>query len=305
MKKIRASISFMSASMLAFATGVSADGSVWLPAPGTGTVTMTYISQSADNMWVGKNGPNPIPFQGLDQSTVSINGTYGLSDAISLDLRTGTSEVSPKHGGAIPLSTDGRTDTELGVTWRFRDEIVNDGPSMAVRVGAILAGNYDTGGPGPAEVMGDPNRVGAGPTAVGDGASGFQISGIIGKVFNNRFAVSAELGSRHRWDDVPRETFMNFDAHLIVGERLVLSSQYHIQASSGDVDIGPPPGPGAHGMHWDQFPNVAEDVNRISIGGTIVLNQVDIGLHWFKVLDGRNTAEYKAFGGTLTYNFGH
>lgn len=268
-------------------------------------MTVSYVSQSADNMWVGKDGPRAIPFQGLDQSTFSVNGTYGFSDAVSLDVSVGRSEVSPKNGGPIPLSTKGFTDTELGLTWRFRDEIVTEGPSVAVRFGAILAGNYDVGGAGPAEVMGDPNRVGAGPTAIGDGAGGFELSGIIGKVINNRLALSAELGSRHRSGDVPRETFMNFDAHLIATDNLVLSAQYHIQASSGDIDIGPPPGPGAHGMHWDQFPFVAEDINRISIGGTLVLGSVDIGLHWFNVLDGRNTAEYKAFGGTLTYNFGH
>ncbi len=304
MNKIRAFTSAISASILAFASTANADGSVWLPAPGTGTVTMAYISQSADNMWVGNNGPNPIPFQGLDQSTITVDGAYGLSDAVALDVRVGRSEVSPKHGRPIPLSTDGFTDVELGLTWRFRDEIVDEGPSMAIRVGGILAGNYDTGGPGPVEVMGDVNRVGAGPTAIGDGGSGIEISGIIGKVFNNRFALSAELGLSTRSNDVPRETFMNFDAHLIAGENLVLSAQYHIQKSSGDLNIGPPPGPGAHGTYWHRFPEVAEDINRIALGGTLVFNQVDIGLHWFKVLDGRNTAEYKAFGGTVTYNFG-
>ena len=305
MNKTRAFITLNCAGLLGFAFSVVADGSVWLPAPGSGSVTMAYVSQSADNMWVGKNGPNPIPFQGLDQSTVTVNGSYGLSDAVALDLRVGRSEVSPKHGRPIPLSTDGLTDTELGVTWRFRDEIVDEGPSMAVRAGAILAGNYDTGGPGPAEVMGDVNQVGAGPTAVGDGGSGIELSGVIGKVFNNRIALSTEFGLRNRSNDVPRETFMNFDAHFIAGEKLVLSAQYHIQRSSGDLDIGPPPGPGAHGTYWHRFPEVAEDVNRLSLGGTMVLNQIDFGLHWFKVLDGRNTAEYKAFGGTVTYNFGH
>ncbi|MCY4128908.1 MAG: hypothetical protein OXG15_06655 [Gammaproteobacteria bacterium] len=304
MNKTRISIALVATGLLAIAPSALADGSVWLPAPGTGTMTVSYVSQSADNMWVGKNGPNPIPFRGLDQSTISIHGTYGFSDAVSLDVSVGRSEVSPKHGRPIPLSTDGLTDTEVGVTWRFLDEVVTGGPSAAVRFGAILAGNYDVGGNGPAEVMGDVNRVGAGPTAIGDGAGGIELSGIIGKVINNRLALSAELGVRNRSGDVPRETFMNFDAHLIARDNLVLSAQYHIQASSGDIDIGPPPGPGAHGMHWDQFPFVAEDIKRISLGATLALNTVDIGVHWFNVLDGRNTAEFKAFGGTLTYNFG-
>ena len=300
----RTVVALIAVSYSVFAPVALADGSVWLPTPGTGSMTVSYVSQSADNMWVGKNGPNPIPFQGLDQSTITVNGTYGYSDAVSIDVSIGRSEVSPKHGRPIPLSTDGLTDAELGVTWRFLDEVVTGGPSAALRIGAILAGNYEVGGPGPAEVGGDARRVGAGPTAIGDGANGIEISGIIGKVFNDRFALSAELGLRNRPGEVPRETFMNFDAHLIASERLVLSAQYHIQASSGDIDIGPPPGPGAHGRHWDQFPFVAEDINRVALGGTLVLDSVDVGLHWFKVLDGRNTAEFDAFGGTLTYNFG-
>lgn len=294
----------IAALLVALAVPVRADGSVWLPAPGAGTVTVSYVSQSADNMWVGENGPNPIPFKGLDQTTVLLDGTYGISDALALDASVGTSEVSPKHGMPIPLSTDGRTDLNAGLTWRFQDEIIGDGPSMAVRVGFLLAGSYDVGGPGPAEVMGDPSRVGAGPTAIGDGANGFEVSGIIGKVLANRLALAAELGTRNRKDDVPQETFANLDAHLIVSPNLVLSGRYHIQSSSGDLDIGPPPGPGAHGTYWHRFPEVAEDVRRISLGGTLSFDRIDVGVHWFNVLDGRNTAEYEAIGATFAYNFG-
>ncbi|MYD43522.1 MAG: hypothetical protein F4W90_06480 [Gammaproteobacteria bacterium] len=307
MQKARAFVLLATVSCLAFATVAFADGgTTWLPAPGTGSVTVSYVSQSADNMWVGENGPNPIPFQGLEQSTFLVNGTYGLTDAVALDVSVGRSEVSPTHGRPIPLSTDGITDTEAGVTWRFSDEVVTGNPSMAVRMGVILAGNYDTGGFGPAEsgIMGDASRVGAGPTAIGDGANGFELSGIIGKVFNGQFALAAEAGVRTRAGEVPTETFINLDAHVFVRDNIVLSGQYHIQSSSGDLDIGPPPSPGKHGTNWQKFPFVAEDVNRLSIGGTLLLDQVNIGLHWFNVLDGRNTAEFKALGGTLTYNFG-
>lgn len=281
-----------------------AKGSVWLPAPESGNVTVSYVSQTADNMWVGENGPNPIPFQGLDQTTLQFDGAYALADAWALDASVGTSEVSPKHGKAIPLSNDGRTDLEVGVTWRFADELISDAPSMAVRFAAILAGDYEAGGAGPKEVMGDASRVGAGPTAIGDGSDGFELSGIVGKVFADRIALSGELGTRNRGSDVPRETFMNLDAHLIAGQYLVLTAGYYLQASAGDLNIGPPPGPGAHGTYWRRFPHVAEDVSRLSLGGTLNFGDMSVGLHWFSVLDGRNTAEFEAVGGTFTYNFG-
>ncbi len=283
---------------------VLAEGTVWLPPPDSGTVTVSYVSQTADNLWVGKNGPNPIPFRGLDQDTLQFNATYGLADAWALDARIGRSEVSPKHGMPIPLSTDGWTDLEVGVTWRVVDELISDAPSLAVRFGAIVAGSYDAGGAGPVEVMGDASRVGAGPTAIGDGSDGFELSGVVGKVFADRLALSGELGTRNRGSGVPRETFMNLDAHLIAGQYLILSMRYYLQSSAGDLDIGPPPGPGAHGRHWNRFPHVAEDVSRISFGGTLNWGDISVGIHWFDVLDGRNTAEFEALGGTFTYNFG-
>ena len=290
--------------LLALALPAKADGSVWLPAPGSGSLTASYISQTADNMWVGKAGPMPIPFRGLDQTTFQLDATYGLSDAFAVDASVGTSEVSPKHGMPIPISTEGRTDLELGMTWRFADEVISDGPSAAVRFGLILAGDYEAGGASPVEVMGDASRVGPGPTAIGDGADGAELSGIVGKVFGNRLALSAEVGTRYRTSDVPQETFVNFDAHLIAGSHLVLSAQYHLQSSSGDLDIGPPPRPGGHGTYWYRFPHVAEDVSRVSLGGTLSFDRFTVGVHWFDVLDGRNTAEFEAIGGTFTYNFG-
>lgn len=281
-----------------------AEGTVWLPTPNSGSLMVSYVSQSADNLWVGKDGPQPIPFRGLDQDTVQIDASYGLADAWALDARIGRSEVSPKNGGPIPLSTDGWTDLNVGLTWRAVDELVSDTASLALRVGAIVAGGYDAGGAGPAEVMGDPSRVGAGPTAIGDGSDGFEVSGIVGKVFAGRVALAGELGTRNRGSDLPRETFTNLDAHMFVGQNVVLSARYHLQMSAGDLDIGPPPSPGKHGTYWNRFPHVAEDVSRISLGGTWNLGSTSVGLDWFSVLDGRNTAEFEAVRGTFTYNFG-
>ncbi len=83
------------------------EGTVWLRAPGSGTFTVSYVSQEADEMWVGKNGPGPIPFKGLEQETVLFDMTNGISDAVALDASVGRSEVSPTHGRPIPIETDG------------------------------------------------------------------------------------------------------------------------------------------------------------------------------------------------------
>jgi len=286
-----------------------ADGSVWLPAPGSGSVTVSWVSQSADNMWVGSAGPQPIPFKGLDQTTLLIDVDYGFSDALALDARVGAAEVEPKHGGPQPHATDGITDLEVGLTWRFRDEIVSGGPSVAVRGAAIVAGNYPVGGYGPPEAMREGiSEIGAGPTAIGDGADGFEASVIVGKFFDNRFALSGELGVRNRNDGVPTETWLNLDAYAVVGARTVLFGQYRSVMSDGDLDIGGPPStgrPGKHGFNWYNFPRIAEEVDLLSLGGSVQVNdRINLGLQWFQVLDGRNAAEYDAVGGTLTYSFG-
>ena len=266
------------------ATGIYANGTVWLPAPGAGSVTASYISQSADDFWHlvdGQMAHTPFP-PGLEQTTTFISGTYGLSDAWALDAQVGVSEASNKANPAPHPTLDGRTDLSVGVTWRFADEVLSDGPSMAVRFGAILAGDYETHW----------------PTAIGEEADGVELSGIIGKVFGDRLALSAEVGTRNRSSDIPQETFMNFDAHLIASQNLVLSANYHVQDSAGDQDI--------HGPGFTRFvlPFVAEDVNRISFGGTLSFDRVSVGVRFFDVVDGRNAADFDAVSGSFTYNFG-
>lgn len=277
-------IAVLVAPLAAFVTTAHADGSVWLPAPGAGSLSASYVSQDADDFWHIVNGQmshTPFP-PGLEQTTTFLSAGYGLSDAWAVDAQVGWSEASNKANPGAHPTLDGRTDLGLGVTWRFADEVLSDGPSAAVRFGLILAGDYET----------------AYPTAIGEGADGMELSGIIGKVFGNRLALSAEVGTRNRSSDVPQETFMNFDAHLIAGPYLVLSANYHVQDSSGEQDI--------HGPGFTRFvlPFVAEDVSRVSFGGTLSFDRFDVGLRWFDVVDGRNTADFKAVSGTFSYNFG-
>lgn len=306
MTNVRRFLFVASAPLLLFASFAKAgEGSVWLPAPGAGSISVSYISQDAEMMWAGGNHVN-IPFNGLDQKTTLVSGSWGLTDELALDVNMGSASVKPTHGRAIPVENDGTTDLEAGVTWRFRDEIISGGASMAVRVGLILAGSYDVGGRGPAEpdVRGNADLVGVGPTAIGEGANGFEASAIVGKVLGDKFAVSASLGMKNRSGRVPTETLLNFDGHFFASNNLVLSAGYDLKKSDGNINIGPPPGPGAHGTYWELFPFVAEEVKRVSAGGTLFLQRVNLGLDWVKVLDGRNTPEYQAVGFSLTYNIG-
>lgn len=270
------------APLLVSGTNVLGKGSVWLPAPGAASITVSRVSQSADDFWHivdGKMEHTAFP-PGLEQTATFINGSYGISDAFALDAEIGWSEASNTKASVHP-TLDGRTDLNVGLTWRIVDEVTSDSPSIAVRAGAILAGDYEVNY----------------PTAIGLGANGFELSGVVGKIFDDRFALSAELGTRNRADDIPRETFVNLDAHVIVGSNLVFSAQYHIQRSDGDADI--------HGPGFTRFvlPFVAEDIDRVGIGGTFSVGDIDVGIQWFNVVDGRNTADFDAVAATFSYNF--
>lgn len=285
MKLTTAKITILALPLLAaLSTSVHASGSVWLPAPGAASLTVTYVSQDADDFWHIVDGRmSHTPFgPGVEQTSTFVSATYGLSDAWALDAQVGWSEASNKAAAGPHPKLDGRADTKLGVTWRIVDEVFGQMPSMAVRFGLILEGDYET----------------AYPTAIGDGADGFEISGIVGKVFGNRLALSAEVGTRNRSSNVPNETFMNFDAHVIAGSHLVLSAQYHLQRSDGDRDI--------HGPGFTRFvlPFVDEELDRLSLGGTLSFDRFDISVRWYDVTDGRNTADFNAVSGSLTYHFG-
>ena len=72
-------------------------------------------------------------------------------------------------------SYSGLADVNLGVTWRFLDEALSDYalmPSVALRAGGIIAGDYQTGY----------------INSLGDGGDGFEVSALAGKFFADRFA---------------------------------------------------------------------------------------------------------------------
>ncbi len=182
----------------AFADGVSP----WLPAPGAGFVNLSYVAQNATEFYVGdqKRGTPPRqatpPGPNLGQHTVWLNGMYGLSDEIAIDFRVGLarsyfSPNIPPTGGRDNYS--GVTDSNIGVTWRIADELVNPSmPSIALRGGAIIEGSYTAGY----------------INSIGDGASGLEVSALAGKYLADWFAVSGEVGYRVRDEDVPSDLFI-------------------------------------------------------------------------------------------------
>lgn len=277
-------------------TSAFADGSPWLPEPDTGAISVSVVRQSADKKWTngGDNmggtfrGPMPGGGKTLVQRTLWITGDYALRDNLAFDARIGWADSK--------LAADmdsGITDSAFGLTWRLMDELVGQPVSFAVRGGAIVAGNYDTGTALPNTSGGPP-----GIYALGDGGSGFEASAIVGKVFAERLGVSAEVGYRNRSNDIPANTFYNLAALLLVNDRITLGVEYQRINSDGDLDIGDPE------FNPDRFPEVAEEASVIGARASFSFSDtMGATLFYGDTTDGRNTSDSRIAGLSLNFGF--
>lgn len=273
-----------------------AEGSPWLPAPGAGTISVSYVSQEATEFYrAAVKGPTPAGGHELGQETLWVNGTYGISDALALDFRVGAAESSFMAGPSAPFppkeNLSGLQDVNAGLVWRFRDEVVSSGPSLALRAAAIVGGSYTTGY----------------ISSLGDGGDGGEASLLLGKYLGERGAFSAELGYRHRGENIPADTFLNLSAGVLVGDRVGLNLGYRMtDAESSGLDIGVPP------FSPSRFPELQEDIELVTGTVSIALRSgetpraiaVDsLAFTYGSVVGGRNTAVSDVFSVSIGFNF--
>ena len=197
-------------------------------------------------------------------------------------------------------SYNGLFDSNIAVTWRIVDELISDAPSIAIRVGAILAGNYDTGY----------------INSLGDGGNGVEASLLVGR-FWDAAGVSAEVGYRNRTStevnpmavgagmatgeqvDIPEDLFFNLGLFVPTGARVTIGVDYRMVNALSGIDIGGP------GFSPSRFPGLEEDSHIV--GGRVIANvteYVSVSGFFGQVAAGRNTANSRIFGIGLSYGFG-
>ena len=208
-----------------FTPPVSAQGTPWLAEPGTGTVNISFVNQNATEFYrqtTKVKGPLEATGANLAQNTMWFGVNYAINDAVAIDLQSAWAR-SFVAGGVGPSggqeSYSGMFDSTVAVTWRIVDELISDAPSVAVRVGAIIPGRYDTGY----------------INSLGDGGAGVETSLIVGK-FGSAAGVSAEIGYRNRGStevntqavggaasggekvDIPADMFLNLGLFIPAGD---------------------------------------------------------------------------------------
>lgn len=241
----------------------------WLPIPGAGYGALSYVYQTADEIFAGDTRAD-LPTD-LEQHTASLYLEYGVTDALALDARIGYASTSFLQDPVLSPSDslDGLTDTNLGLRWRLVDEATSDWPTVTLRIAGNIRGDYETGA----------------LNAIGDGASGAEFSLIVGKAFENGLSLYAEGGYRVRDDPVPDEQFYNVGAAYAFAPRWTGSVSLRFVDALSGIDIGSP------GFTPARFPETEEDFNIVDVGlGYQLTESVRVAAGYGTVFDGRNTA---------------
>ncbi len=284
----------------------SAQGTPWLAEPGTGAVNISFVNQNATEFFrqtTKVKGPLEATGANLAQNTMWFGVNYAISDAVAIDVQSAWAR-SFVAGGAGPSggqeSYSGMFDSTVAVTLRVVDELISDAPSVALRVGAIIPGSYDTGY----------------INSLGDGGAGVETSLIVGK-FGSVAGVSAEIGYRNRAStevntravggaaaggekvDIPADVFLNLGLFIPAGDRVTVGADYRMVKALSGIDIG-----GA-GFSPSRFPGLQEDAHIV--GGRLMADVADnVSLNGFvgRVVAGRNTAASLLISLGVSLSFG-
>lgn len=264
--------------VLALSQACLAEGSPWLAEPGTTALSISQVQQSSDGKYKNEKLEKTGPELELDTTWLTLN--HGLTDDLAIDFKVGY--ANSRHIGGDTDS--GLADTNVGISYRLVDEFIRDDslPSTVLRAGVIIAGDYEEGN----------------VQSAGDGADGFELSVISGKLINSYVALSGELGYRVRNSDVPDELFYKLGAYILPAQGWTLSVAYSNTDARDGLDIG------GVGFTGSNFNELEEDSELVDLGISYSLNnQVSVGFNAGQVIDGKNTGNTDAYALTLGYSF--
>ncbi len=256
---------------------VYAEGSPWLPGDGATSIGASITSGSTEDFFIGETSTN----LGADLSGtfVWLNASYGYDDIWAFDASTGyaRSEFETNQEEQSDLA-----DTSFGVSYQFINEFEADNglPTISARLGYTLGGDYET-----AQI-----------DAIGDGASGFDLSVLLGKSLNADFSIYSDLTYRQRDSGVPDAV-----KFLLSGSYVSPIPQLGFQLglagirSDSDLDFG-----GGVG----EFSQVDKDSDWLITGVNYGFdNGVGIGFSYSAILSGKNVPDSDIASFNIGYSF--
>ena len=279
MKRTLTALALLGASPALFA-----EGSPWLLEHGAKSVGLDVIGGSTDRFFIADES---IDLGGdLNGSFQMFSASYGYDDIWAFDFRTGFGQASfETEFGASTDDESGIIDTSFGVTYQFLNEFEADNglPTVSGRIGYTFGGNYD------------PNRI----DALGDGASGFDISLLVGKSLTPQFSVSGDVTFRQR-DDLVADSVkvLLTGSYLPPVNGLILRLSAGTIQTDSDIDIGD------IGFGVEQFPLVDRDSNLLIGGANYAFNNgFNLGFAYSALLSGRNVADTDVASFSAGYTF--
>ena len=245
--------------------------SVWLPAPKELVVSPGYVHGTFSEYWGGREKADLAGEFRQHKALFSLE--YGLSEKVALDLRAGYVWRSIEDD-----SDNGVADTAFGARYRWIDEetiILPYVPSVGVRVGGIVEGTYDENF----------------PFGEGDGASGAEVSLLLGKAIGSHFGWFGDVGYRYRNHDVPDEFLASTGVYATYKFVTAHVGYRHVQSLSGR-DIGEAP-----------FPELKEINQTFETGLGFTEGKRYYQLFYARTLHGRNTGAKDIFGVAVGFGF--
>ncbi len=256
-----------------------AEGSPWLLEDGATSLGISVLSGSSEDFFIGETSTD---LGGdLEGTFIWLNASRGYDDVWAFDIRTGYAET---QFGDNPDEQSDISDTSLGVSYQFLNEFEQDNglPTVSGRVGYTIGGDYET------------DRI----EAIGDGASGFDISLLVGKNLAPAFSVSGDLTYRQRDNDVADAVkFLLSGNYAAPLPGLSFQLGYGVIRTDSDIDIGGP------GFGAEQFPQTNRDSDWLITSANYGLpNGLGINFSLSTVLDGRNVADTNIATFSLSYS---
>jgi len=257
-----------------------ADGSPWLPEDGSTSLSVELSASSTTDFF---RGDDSVDLGGdLDSTFLWFNAQYGYDDVWAFDFRTGYAQREFENN---PSDQEDISDTSLGVSYQFVNEFENENgwPTVSARAGFTIGGDYQT------------DEI----DAIGDGASGLDLSLLVGKSLTPLIAVSGDLTFRQRDDDVAdgiKYQFSGFYTTPIPGVGVQISAA-GIRTDS-DLNLG------EAGVGVEQLPQTDRDSDWLILGVNGGFdNGIGVSFAFANLLSARNVADGNVGTFSLSYNF--